>query len=315
MFPVNANGQTWIRTVFGLMVAENNRGKAWHPIAANENRNILYLDYKNPRNAMKTPWEFPEYSQFLAKVHDWSQKGYWSEDILSETNISQDLVEAGKSAAGGDGMNVDKVQKYIERIRENSPSWDIGELSWARARGFTIPAASQQDMTTIPLQSKHPEKGLQVTEAFLRDKELQFLVHYGILGTHYEVTANNEYKQLPDSKGYGIFGMNGWGWKNSNLLLKQIGGWGAEHGAYYYYYDTIAVPNFGFAVNQDSIKAELTAVVQVVEQYGYPLWSGLIGDTRKGQATFEKKLNEAGFEKVRAEIQKQFLGYLDEIGR
>lgn len=314
MFPVNAGQDAWLSNVFTYLVAKANPGKAWESFQWNAVRGSLYLDYRNPRTALKTPWEHPQYMEFLGLVRRWAQKGFWSEDILSEKNPSQDLVEAGKSAACA-GMNVGKAQKYIERIRKNNPNWEIDEFSWDKARGFSIPAASQQDITTIPLQSKYPEKGLQVTEAFLLDKDLQFLVHYGIQGTHYEVSANNEYKQLPGSKGYGIFGMNGWAWKNSDLLLKQIGGWGPESDAYIAHYDSIAVPNFGFAVNQDSIKAEMTGLVQVVQQYGWPLWSGLVEDYKKGQETFEQKLKESGFEKVRGEIQKQFLAYLEEIGR
>jgi putative aldouronate transport system substrate-binding protein len=314
MYPVQTKGDAWVNDLFTYMVAKGNPNSAWHSAFIPQSQ-LLFLDFKNPYGDMKAPWEMSEYQEFLQTMRRWAQKGFWSEDILSEKNPSQDLVEAGKSAAGGAGMNVDKVQKYIERIRENTPSWDVSEFSWDQARGFSIPAASQQDMSTIPLQSKHPEKGLQVIEGFLMDKDLQFLVHYGIDGVHYEVTPENQYRQLPGSKNYGIFAMNGWGWKNEGLLLPQIGGWGAEHFAYYKLFDSIAVPNFGFAVDRDSINAEMTALKQVEEQYGWPLWSGLVDDVDEGSQILQQKLKEAGYEKVRAEIQKQFRAYLKEIGR
>ncbi len=109
--------------------------------------------------------------------------------------------------------------------------------------------------------------------------------------------------------------MNGWGWKNEGLLLPQIGGWGPENFAYYKLFDSIAVPNFGFAVDRDSINAEMTALKQVEEQYGWPLWSGLVENVDEGSNILQQNLKEAGYEKVRAEIQKQFRAYLKEIGR
>ena len=101
----------------------------------------------------------------------------------------------------------------------------------------------------------------------------------------------------------------------SVLLLPQIGGWGAEHFAYYKLFDSIAVPNFGFAVDRDSINAEMTALKQVEEQYGWPLWSGLVDDVDEGSQILQRKLKEAGYDKVVTEIQKQFRAYLKEIGR
>ena len=126
---------------------------------------------------------------------------------------------------------------------------------------------------------------------------------------------DNEYRQLPGSKNYGIFAMNGWGWKNEGLLLPQVGGWGTEHFAHYKLYDSIAVPNFGFAIDRDPINAEMTAMKQVEEQYGWPLWSGLVSDVDEGARILEEKLKEAGFDKIRAEYKAQFLAYLKEIGR
>jgi putative aldouronate transport system substrate-binding protein len=59
----------------------------------------------------------------------------------------------------------------------------------------------------------------------------------------------------------------------------------------------------------------LTACLQVEQQYGWPLWSGLVANLDEGQATFEQKLRDAGFDKVRAEIKKQFLAYMTQLGK
>lgn len=313
MYPVQKGRGTWMRDLFKTMVAKELPDSAYMTFMPQSN--LLWMDYRNPREDILLPWQMPGYDQYLTIMKRWADKGYWGEDILSEKNISQDLVEAGKSAAGGDGMNVDKVQKYIERMMDNNPDWEIGEFSWAIESGFTIPAASQQDISTIVRQSNYPELSLKVIEAFLLDRDLQFLVHYGIEDYHYQITENNEYEQLPASKGFGLFGMNAWNWKNENLLLRQKGGWGEEHYQYYQKYAEIAVPNYGFAINRDPINAEMTAVKQVEEQYAYPLWDGLVDDIDEAQRLLEEKLADAGIDRVVSEYRSQFDDYLDEIGR
>jgi putative aldouronate transport system substrate-binding protein len=317
MYPCNAGKQDWLQNLLPFMIAKSAPESAWEDFYQIPGPTMLFLlDYKNPRTSIKAIWDFPEYRLFLETVRRWAEKGFWSEDILSEKNLSQDLMEAGKSAAGISlGFNLGKVQKYIERISTNSPEWESKVFSFSKERGFTIPSKTTQDITVVPIQSRYPEKALQVVESFLFDNELQDLINYGIKGKHYDLTDEEAYKQLPGSSGYGLFGMNAWGWVNSDMLLKQSGGWGDQFKVYNDIYESIAVPNFGFELNSDNIVAELIAVQQVFEQYGLPLFSGLVDDIDAGQALFEKKMQEAGIEKVRAELQRQLFVYLDEIGK
>jgi putative aldouronate transport system substrate-binding protein len=90
--------------------------------------------------------------------------------------------------------------------------------------------------------------------------------------------------------------------------------WGPEHDAYYKTFNSIIVPNNGFSFDTNPVKAEWTACVQVEQQYGWPLWSGLVANIDEGERTFEQQLQAAGFDKVRAEIKKQWLAYMAEMG-
>jgi putative aldouronate transport system substrate-binding protein len=276
----------------------------------------VFFDFKNPKSDVKGVWEFPEYKQFLQTMQGYANKGYWAKDVLAETSIPTDLLEAGKSAAAiGGGENVDKVQELIQRVTKNNPTWEIGEVSWDKLRGFALPSAPQQDLTTIPIQSKNPELALKVIEAFMLDKDLQYLLDYGIKGTHYTVNEKNQYVQLPGAKNYAIFGMAAWALKNADLFLADGSVWGPQHDAYMKFYPSISVPNNGFAFDQVPVSAEMAALSQVEQQYGWPLWSGLVADINQGELTFEQKLKDAGFDKVRAEIKKQLAAYFKEIGQ
>jgi putative aldouronate transport system substrate-binding protein len=316
MYPAEERGDGWLLTLYTYQLAKAYPKSAWGLGILGSQSNLLMFDYRNPKVEMKAPWDFPEYKKFLQTMHDYAQRGYWGKDLLAETSIAPELLEAGKTAASiGGGENVDKVQELIQRVTKNNPTWEIGEFSWDKARGFAIPSAAQQDLSTIPIQSKYPELGLKVIEACLMDKDLQFLIDYGIKGVHYDINAKNQYVQLPGAKNYAIFGMAAWAWKNQNLLLADGSVWGPQHDAYYKTFTGISVPNNGFAFNTDPVKAEMTASLQVEQQYGWPLWSGLVANIDEGQRTFEQQLKAAGFDKVRAEIQSQFQAYLKEMGQ
>jgi putative aldouronate transport system substrate-binding protein len=316
MYPVEERGDGFLITQFTYLLAKAYPKSAWSTGMLGSQSNLLFFDYRNPKVDFKAPYDFPEYKQFLQTMHNYAQKGYWGKDLLSETSIAPELLEAGKTAASiGGGENVDKVQELIQRVTKNNPTWEIGEYSWDKARGFAIPSAAQQDLSTIPIQSKYPELGLKVIEACLMDKDLQFLIDYGIKGVHYTINEKNQYVQLPGAKNYAIFGMAAWAWKNQNLLLADGSVWGPQHDAYYKTFTSLVVPNNGFAFNMDAVKAEMTACLQVEQQYGWPLWSGLVANIDDGERTFEQQLQAAGFDKVRAEIRKQWLAYQAEMGQ
>jgi putative aldouronate transport system substrate-binding protein len=306
---------SWWNTLYTYVLAKAHPNNAWMEGVLPQS-NLLFFDYKNPNSDMKAPWEFPEYRQFLQTMQTYAQRGYWGKDVLAEKSIAPELLEAGKTAAIiGGGENVDKLQELIQRVAKNNPTWKIGEFSWDKLRGFAVPSAAQQDVSTIPIQAKYPELGLKVVEAFLLDKNLQYLIDYGIRGVHYDINAKGEYVQLPGAKNFNIFGMAAWAWKNAGLFLADGSVWGHEHDAYLKYFDTIAVPNNGFSFSVDPVQAEWTACYQVEQQYGYPLWSGLVANIDDGERVLEQQLKAAGFDKVRAEIKNQWLEYQKEMGQ
>ncbi|MGA2974162.1 MAG: extracellular solute-binding protein [Spirochaetia bacterium] len=320
MVPCEDFGNTseWVSSLLLNTIAKDNPQNAWFTAFLTQSQ-LLWFDFRNQKpDNIKAIYEFPEYKPFLQTMHDLAGRGYWSPDVLAEKSIGSEIFEAGKSAAtaGGAGtQNIDKTQELIQRVAKNNPTWEVGELSWDKVRGWAIPAAAQQDLTTVPIQSKYPELALKVTSAMLLDKDLQFLIDYGIKGVHYDIGTKGEYVQLPGAKNYMLFGMAAWAWKNQSMFLADGSVWGPQHDAYLKYYDTIAVPNTGFALDTSPINAELTACIQVEQQYGWPLWFGLVPNIDDAEKTFEQQLQAAGIEKVRAEIKKQLAQYQKEIGQ
>jgi putative aldouronate transport system substrate-binding protein len=64
-------------------------------------------------------------------------------------------------------------------------------------------------------------------------------------------------------------------------------------------------PAFGFTFNPDPVKTEVAAAMNVLNQYRVGIETGTL-DPDKSLPEFNKKLKDAGLEKIIAEKQKQY---------
>jgi putative aldouronate transport system substrate-binding protein len=64
-------------------------------------------------------------------------------------------------------------------------------------------------------------------------------------------------------------------------------------------------PAFGFTFNPDTVKTEIAAATNVLNEFKRGIESGTL-DPEKSLPTFNKKLKDAGLDKIIAEKQKQY---------
>ena len=77
------------------------------------------------------------------------------------------------------------------------------------------------------------------------------------------------------------------------------------------YLKSVEVLNkFGSAsLDYTNVQAELAAVNQVVQQYGYPINIGIVDDVDAAIAEYRKQLTAAGIDKLLAEVSAQMEDY------
>ncbi|MCL6604892.1 MAG: DUF3502 domain-containing protein [Paenibacillus sp.] len=75
----------------------------------------------------------------------------------------------------------------------------------------------------------------------------------------------------------------------------------------YVEYDEIKKPYaYGqFVFDKSAVEAEMTAISQVTGELGPAITLGKVADSVKAVEEFRKKLKQAGYDKVIAELQKQ----------
>ena len=139
------------------------------------------------------------------------------------------------------------------------------------------------------------------------DKEIINLLDWGIEGTHYVKTADGtiDFPAGVDAK-TSAYAMNApfiWG----NSFLSSV--WKGDSPDLYKQMDEFnksatKSKALGFMFNTSNVKNEMTALQNVIDQYRRVLATGTVSDDKKVME-FQKKLKDAGIDKVIAEKQKQ----------
>ena len=95
-----------------------------------------------------------------------------------------------------------------------------------------------------------------------------------------------------------------------NLMRNDAGVW-EGYDDLIKYLSSIAVLNKFGAVSLDysSVQAELAAVNQVVQQYGYPINIGIVDDVDAAIAEYRKQLKAAGIDRLLAVVSQQMEAY------
>ena len=146
------------------------------------------------------------------------------------------------------------------------------------------------------------------------NEELYQLLDCGILGEDYEVADSGNYKSLNSAQHPAFtkegLGLTGFYYSVPELSLKP------EHYEYvadvYQTMEPFVVDNtiMGFPADDTAVKAEVTAVNQLISQYLNPLINGMVDDTDAGIEDLNKRLDEAGIEKIHETILMQANDYM-----
>ena len=237
-------------------------------------------------------YETPEYQQAIKKLREWYEKGY----------IRSDITSAGSDTTGWN------AGKYAADIT----TWKPGSEATAKAQGYDyvfIPLhdpymtrdGALQAMTGVGINSKNPEKAVELIELMNTDKDLYNLICYGIKDKHYTLNEDNKLKSVENStyapgrdwvfgnqfNAYITEGMDDSVWAETEKMNA----------------DSIKSPLIGFTPDLTNIKIELSQLSAVEAEYSYQT-SGAYAQEEYWEE-FVNKMELAGQQKVIDELQKQ----------
>ncbi|OPA81198.1 ABC transporter substrate-binding protein [Paenibacillus selenitireducens] len=245
--------------------------------------------------------EDPKYIDFYKRMNKWNQNGWFDKDVLtSDADQAMNMIKAGKAFAVAQSLKPGKD-------KEMSLSSGVEVVQVETAVPFTTTGDAQGAMLGISRTSKDPARAMMFLNLLYTDAKLLNMLDWGIEGKHYVKKSDNvidfpegvnaDTQSYPNPGGW-MFGnqFNSYLWSNEDPkkweLFKAFND-SAER--------SIAL---GFAFNQEPVKAELASIANVEKEFDATLRSGAV-DAEKIIAKWKEKRNAAGYEKVKAEVDKQ----------
>lgn len=275
------------------------------------------LDPENPRKVMFVA-EVPEYKEFMYRMKDWADKGYWPSSCLASTEWGVNSVVNGKAALSFNEIwpSYDWHPDYIEK---EHPGWEIEffETNLLNEKSVIYPRSATTDMFAVTRNADHADRALMFLNLVATDKELYQLLRYGLEGKNYELTADGKIDTSnidAATEAFNYFPANPL--KNEEFELIPADRWD-EWDEHNNVFKDRAKPNLlaGFALDTSTMEAAYTALNQVRIEYGLPMQAGLVDDVDKAYDDFIKRSYEAGMEECRQEVERQINEFFDANGR
>lgn len=273
----------------------------------------LYVKMDDPEYKVEYKWMLPESRLMFEKCAEFFRKGYVRSDMLS---LEQPRADEGPEG----GYTVWFAQYSLDQEKSLSAQYGYEMVSIPITDRYYVTGSEQaQNSTVIPYTAKYPEKAIELMQLLFTEegKDLFNLLVYGIEGEHYEKLDENtirpfDYATTPtsDSK-YGIIKARVGNIFNGYSLADDPEGYND------FVRDVIngeseKSPLLGFRCNLDEIKVENAQLQAISSEYILPLSTGTITDWEAQYEEWMAKLESAGVEKVKAEVQSQVDAFVAE---
>lgn len=244
-------------------------------------------------------YETEEFKQGIAKMHDWYQKGYIREDVLSVGDDTADYKN-GKYAVTNDvwkpGVDED-MKSYLNNL-------DVSVVPYQQP--YMTRGKATATMHAIGRNSKHPELALKFIELLNTDLELYRLICHGIEGKHYNLNEENKVVYVKDS---GYCPNQSWAFGNTfNAYVPE----GMDSDVWE---QTKKVNDearksslLGFVFDNKAVRTQITNITTVVDEYRQQFESG-VSAPEEYYDEFIAKLKQAGQDKVMEEYKRQLTEY------
>lgn len=250
-----------------------------------------------------------EFADYVVKMREWADKGYWSKDILSASQGAKDNFNNGLSAA----------------FLDHQPGWtgnygamkeklgDVGTefYCFAEEHNKIVRKAGVENATGISVNSKNPERALMVIEKLMTDEECYRLFQYG----------TSEQFEFVDGVAKRPEGFN------DETMGGGFAGWAMRTDALNVPYETedprrytlneewkkVAIDNpyVGFSFDTSDYSAELSAISNVDSQLGIQLMLGkTTEDPLVALEQYRAQLKTAGIDTIVEAVKAQYAAYL-----
>lgn len=241
-------------------------------------------------------WQVVDSTEYLKDnyklMREWYKQGFFPEDVATGSS-SNELMKNGKVFAGATRMKPGAEAELKNNYKSDFVIKSIRPPVLSRNSAMST-------LSAISSTSKDPETAMKLLELMNTDKQLLNLLSFGIEGKDYTKVRDNKAQKIPGQ--YEFYPWMLGNQFNSYTLIDQPDDIWEET---IKKNEQAAVdPLIQFEFDRTPVENELNQMNAIRTEFEKILFNGL-EDTDKILAMREEKLNAAGKEKVRAEMQRQ----------
>ena len=286
-------------------------------IAGSNTSIIMVKNYNDIHNIVAYPFT-DEYVEWAKRMKKWADKGYWSSNALSSTMDPWSSIQVGTSAITQ--ANADGAKNMMGYMKNKLPSAECAYWSFANLTGYSFVNPVTENGYAIPVSSENAERALRVLEIIKTDQELFDLWMYGIEGQNFSLTEDGKLIKPAigvDPSTVNTHSMSGaqYAMRVKNLMRNDADVWSGYEPLIDWLSSISVLNKFGSAsIDYSEVQAELAAVNQVVQQYGYPINIGIVDNVDDAIKEYRKQLKSAGIDRLLSAVSEQMEEYYKRNG-
>ena len=253
-------------------------------------------------------FETEEFLEYCKMVRRWIEKGYLREDYGTFVNMSDQITIERKSPKHVT-YRAGYVAPHVAAMAMSTCGWDetpvpiICSEKWITTSGVT------QSLNAVGVNSKHPEKAVQLYNLVYSDEYLINTIIYGLEDVNYKKISDTEIEIIRDSNYVQPV--------HSFAVANQFITW-VEHGVYpgdiweqtrKFGEDAHVSKIFGFIFDGSNVKTEIANCSAIYSEFRNTLLCGAM-DPEEGVAELNRRMKGAGADRIIAEMQRQLDEFL-----
>lgn len=249
-----------------------------------------------------------EFMDYCKRMYEWQQKGYVQPDWASYVTMTDQHTIDRKSP--------DHVTYQAGVTAPNVASMAVSDCGWEEtpvpiitSNKYAVTSGVTQSLTAVGVNSRYPEKAVQLYNLAYSDPWFVNTLLYGLEGVNYNKVSDTEIEIIRDSNYAAPLA--------SFTIANQFITW-VEAGAYpadvweqtkAFCEDATPSELFGFIFDSSNVKSEVANCSAIYEEYKYPLLCGAV-DPETVIPDMLNRLEQAGSAKIIEEMQRQVDAFL-----
>lgn len=263
----------------------------------------VYVDPADPELKVRITYVAPFFKQVLDKLHEWQKKGYIPYGPSDTSTFPDPELALYEGKVGATWSVVLKQAERIDPFKEKLP-WGELENVYLHPEKPKYMFVAADNILSVLSTSRHVNESVAFLNWLRSSQENYDLFTYGVRDVNYKLSGDAvTYDGIAPAKRYMPIQ---WAWNDirfarfsehlSEDYREELRDWDS---------DAVASPTLGFVIDFGPIKSEMAQVNVIVSEYLPVLYEADV-DWETAMAAFMAKLQDAGIQHVRSEIQRQF---------